>query len=100
MIYRWRAYRRVYLALKDVSLYTNRGALNKAYIAIDDRTKYSEYNDYNTNDSFTTIEIAIFRAAKIDAELEEELDIILRLLLLYTKNAKAITTIVKDIPER
>lgn len=57
-------------------------AFNKAYIAIDERTKYSEYNDYNTNDSFTTIEIAMFRAAKIEAELEEELDIIVRLLLL------------------
>lgn len=42
----------------------------------------------------------MFRATKIDAELEEELDIIVRLLLLYTENAKAITTIVKDILER
>lgn len=75
-------------------------AFNQAYIAIDKRTKYSKYNDYNTNDSFTTIEIAIVRAAKIDVELEEELDIIVRLLLHYTKNAKAITTIVKDILER
>lgn len=57
-------------------------AFNKSYIAIDERAKYSEYNDYNTNDSFTTIEIAMFRAAKIEAELEEELDIIVRLLLL------------------
>lgn len=70
---------------------------NKVYAAIDERAKCSKI-DYNSDNDFTTTERATFVAAEIDAELEEELDIIIRPIL--RRNAKAATTIVKDIPVR
>lgn len=72
-------------------------AFNKVYAAIDERAKCSKI-DYNSDNDFTTTERATFVATKIDAELEEELDIIVRPILRY--NAKAATTIVKDTPVR
>lgn len=94
------------LAEEFLALYRNcryivsKEAFNNVYTTLNERAKCGEthYDSDNSDDNkyYNTISRAAFIAAETDIELEEELDIIVRLL----DNPTIPTTIVKDTLDR
>lgn len=71
---------------------------NEVYAALDERAIYGQNNIYESDDDeyFNAVQRAAFTAVETDVELEDKLDIIIRLI----ENPTDPSTILKDILER
>lgn len=86
------------LTNKFLALYRNcryiasKEAFADAYTALDERAKYGENSDNDSNSDYDPVYVQI----QLDTDINKELDIIVRPI----ENPTTITTIVKDTPER